>query len=411
MIKEYKNPVRTIKSKLLNVDKITNEFIEYNFYVYRILFNSCVYYISKKYNLLIYDNYVIRNKHFKANMTEVRKEIYNIVNFTSNKMGDFSSLIKNSVINDFMTIFKRFLTNKQKIIRLKNKDFKTFKYEWKNEKSLKVKKEGKVWKVLLQKIGWIEVSYRNIFKIIDFYNKEDNPKNNMIKSFSIKKEGKDLFIYIVIELDKKYIKKDIKNTKKRISFDWGVKNYFTAYDGSKFSFFNLDFNKLENINKKIIYYKERLSKCVLNSNGYKKIDNKILKLYSKRNNYISYELNLYADKLIQEYDEFIFESFSISNLKKTTTHNIIGKHLDRPFYNFKKILSDKCKLYGKKVLEVDSNFPSTQICSNCANVKNKTNKMKLDERTYKCSKCGFEIDRDINAAINIFKCNNLKEFN
>lgn len=411
MIKECKNPVRTIKSKLLNVDKITNEFIEYNFYVYRILFNSCVYYISKKYNLLIYDNYIIRNKHFKANMTEVRKEIYNIVNFTSNKMCDFSSLIKNSVINDFMTIFKRFLTNKQKIIRLKNKDFKTFKYEWKNEKSLKVKKEDKVWKVLLQKIGWIEVSYRNIFKIIDFYNKEDNPKNNMIKNFSIKKEGKDLFIYIVIELDKKYIKKDIKNTKKRISFDWGVKNYFTTYDGSKFSFFNLDFNKLENINKKIIYYKERLSKCVLNSNGYKKMNNKILKLYSKRNNYISYELNLYADKLIQEYDEFIFESFSISKLKKTTTHNIISKHLDRPFYNFKKILSDKCKLYGKKVLEVDSNFPSTQICSNCANVKIKTNKMKLDERTYKCSKCGFEIDRDINAAINIFKCNNLKEFN
>lgn len=179
----------------------------------------------------------------------------------------------------------------------------------------------------------------------------------------------------------------------------------------KFYFFNLDFNKLENINKKTIYYKERLSKCVLNSNGYKKIDNKILKLYSKRNNYISYELNLYADKLIEEYDEFVFESFSISDLKKTTAHNIIGKHLDRPFYNFKKILSDKCKLYGKKVLEVDSNFPSTQICSNCANVKNKTNKMKLDERTYKCSKYGFEIDRDINAAINIFKCNNLKEFN
>ena len=38
------------------------------------------------------------------------------------------------------------------------------------------------------------------------------------------------------------------------------------------------------------------------------------------------------------------------------------------------------------------------MCNVCGNIKQD---LKLSERTYHCDKCGFEIDRDKNASINI----------
>ena len=43
-------------------------------------------------------------------------------------------------------------------------------------------------------------------------------------------------------------------------------------------------------------------------------------------------------------------------------------------------------------------FPSSKTCSGCGNVRKE---LSLDERTYICPDCGLEIDRDLNAAINL----------
>lgn len=43
-------------------------------------------------------------------------------------------------------------------------------------------------------------------------------------------------------------------------------------------------------------------------------------------------------------------------------------------------------------------FPSSKFCSGCGNKKND---LKLSQRVYKCECCGLEIDRDVNAAINL----------
>jgi putative transposase len=58
----------------------------------------------------------------------------------------------------------------------------------------------------------------------------------------------------------------------------------------------------------------------------------------------------------------------------------------------------KCEKYGIEFVEADPWYPSSKTCSHCGNIKIKLN---LSERTYVCEKCGYEIDRDINAAINL----------
>ena len=58
----------------------------------------------------------------------------------------------------------------------------------------------------------------------------------------------------------------------------------------------------------------------------------------------------------------------------------------------------KTELEGKQLVKVDKFFPSSQLCSCCGQVNPATKD--LNYRTYTCD-CGFVMDRDLNAAINI----------
>jgi len=53
-----------------------------------------------------------------------------------------------------------------------------------------------------------------------------------------------------------------------------------------------------------------------------------------------------------------------------------------------------------QIVQIDKYFPSSKTCSRCGSVKKD---LTLQDRTYICTECGFEIDRDLNASINILK--------
>ena len=57
----------------------------------------------------------------------------------------------------------------------------------------------------------------------------------------------------------------------------------------------------------------------------------------------------------------------------------------------------KCEKHGIEFIQVDRFYPSSKTCSCCGTVKKD---LKLSDRTYRCE-CGLEIDRDLNASINL----------
>ena len=65
---------------------------------------------------------------------------------------------------------------------------------------------------------------------------------------------------------------------------------------------------------------------------------------------------------------------------------------------FIKILEFKVKEHGKAFNKVDRFFPSSKTCSKCLHTNDA---LTLKERVFKCKNCGNELDRDLNAAINI----------
>ena len=65
---------------------------------------------------------------------------------------------------------------------------------------------------------------------------------------------------------------------------------------------------------------------------------------------------------------------------------------------FETFLEYKAEWYGKNILDIGRFEPSSKMCSSCGAIKSD---LKLSDREWKCSKCGVNHDRDINASINI----------
>jgi putative transposase len=61
-------------------------------------------------------------------------------------------------------------------------------------------------------------------------------------------------------------------------------------------------------------------------------------------------------------------------------------------------LSYKCHWYGSRLIEADTFFPSTKLCSGCGTAKAT---LALSERVFRCEHCGAVVDRDLNAAANL----------
>lgn len=92
------------------------------------------------------------------------------------------------------------------------------------------------------------------------------------------------------------------------------------------------------------------------------------------------------------------EDLSIKNLIKDQEFRPIRRKIIETSFNLvSETLEYKCKMYGKKLIKIDRFFPSTQICSQCGFKHDP-----FDSEIFECPVCKNIIDRDINAAINIY---------
>lgn len=90
------------------------------------------------------------------------------------------------------------------------------------------------------------------------------------------------------------------------------------------------------------------------------------------------------------------ETLRVKNMLKNRR---LAKHISDVSWN--SLLSKveyKCKWGGKRFVQIDSWFASSKTCSECNNT---VDELTLGDRSWTCSVCLTEHDRDINAAINI----------
>ena len=190
---------------------------------------------------------------------------------------------------------------------------------------------------------------------------------------------------------------DIKNKdivpRSIVGIDLGIKKLLTLSDGITYN----NNKYIEKYEKRIKRVQRELSRKVKRSNNYNKCKKRLAILYSKLKNARNYYLHNITKRITDEYDIITCEKLTVQRMLKE--HNLSKKISDASFYEIIRQLQYKSKYKNKYFYQIDTYYPSSQECSVCGNI-DKLYK-NLNEREYKCSKCQSEIDRDVNASINI----------
>ena len=232
------------------------------------------------------------------------------------------------------------------------------------------------------------------------------PKNANIKSGTITKIADRYFLSLVIEVEDII---PVANTNtKGLGIDLGIKNTAVCSNGKVFENINKT-GKVKKLKKKLKREQRSLSRSIKYSKS-NTIQLRDLKNFSKTKlkiQRIFYRLNCirndYNNKMLNEITRTKLKYITIEDLK--VSNMIKNKHLSKAiqeqnFYSIKLKLINKCKERNIELRLVDRFYPSSKLCSCCGNIKRD---LKLNDRVYKCNNCGFKIDRDYNASINLEK--------
>ena len=209
-----------------------------------------------------------------------------------------------------------------------------------------------------------------------------------IKTLAIKREGKDY--YAVFTTINGIKVPEVKNINP-VGIDLGLDSFIAMSDGTKIE--KPKFAK--KAEKHIARWQRRIAK---RRKGSKRRESAKLKLQNKWE-HVANQSNDFAhklsDKLVNSrYTLFAVEDLHIQNMVKN--HNLAQSIHNASWNRFIQMLSYKAESAGMKVIKVDARNTSKQ-CSNCGNIQD----MPLSIREYICSRCDMQMDRDINASINI----------
>ena len=100
--------------------------------------------------------------------------------------------------------------------------------------------------------------------------------------------------------------------------------------------------------------------------------------------------------LTTAYGAIAIEDLNVSGMMKN--HKLAKSVSDVSFFELRRQLEYKAALNGVRVEVADRWFASSKTCSCCGH---KHDGLTLKDRTFICPKCGFTLDRDLNAAINL----------
>ena len=209
-----------------------------------------------------------------------------------------------------------------------------------------------------------------------------------IKSATISKDANKYFVSVLVEVP--FVKYSLKPTS-IIGLDLGIKDFIVTSNGEKIK------NEVKINEKRLKGLQKWLSRCKPGSKNRYKVKLKIQRLYLKIRNARKHMIYKLANDILKENDIISIETLDVKSMYQV---HKIAKHLKNlPIKEFIRVLKYKSNWLGKKVIEINKYYPSSQSCNRCG-FKNEEVK-NLSIRKWICPECGLIHDRDINASINI----------
>lgn len=234
--------------------------------------------------------------------------------------------------------------------------------------------------IKLPRIGWVK-TYEKFLPPI------------LIKSHSnvtISRQADKWFISYKVDAEPQ----PIDHPKGCVGVDLGVKTLATLSNGMTFP----SVKAYRKDKKKLASLQRNVSRKVKGSNNRKKAIKKLAKAHYQVACIRQDATHKLTSYLAKNHSEVVIEDLNVSGMLKN--HRLAQAIADGGFYEFRRQLEYKCQWYGSQLTVVERFYPSSKTCSDCQEVKKD---LKLSDRTFICPSCGFFLDRDLNAAINLSK--------
>ena len=245
--------------------------------------------------------------------------------------------------------------------------------------------------------------------------------NSIVKSGTVSQKADRYYVSILVEerdikISNSNIGIKISNTNNEgVGIDLGIKYFAICSNGNKFKNINKT-STVKKVEKKLKREQRKLSRkyeSLKIRNKKEKGGNatrqniqkqvvKVQKLHQRLRNIRTDYINKTVSKIVKQKSSYVtIEDLNVKGMMK-------NKHLSKAiasqkFFEFKTKLTVKCKENNIELRIVDRFYPSSKTCSQCGKIKKD---LKLSNRIYKCN-CGLDIDRDLNASINL---KNAKEY-
>lgn len=303
--------------------------------------------------------------------------------------------VTHSVINA-NTAFKNFFKGLSKYPRFKKKDKSDVKMYFVRNSAKEII-ECERHRIKIPSLGWVRLKEKGYIPT--------NHNTHIIKSGTVSYKAGRYYVSVLVE--EMQLQKEKLNDF-GIGIDLGLKEFAVLSNERIYNNINKT-QKIKKLEKKLkreqrsfsrmyeSYKKRKVRDETCTKFNYEKQKLKVQRLYHKLNNIRTDYINKCISEIVRTKPSYIaIEDLNVSGMMK-------NKHLSKAirqqkFYEFRTKLTAKCKELGIELRVVDRFYPSSKTCHNCGCVKHD---LKLSERVYKCPECGFTIDRDLNAALNL----------
>jgi len=213
-----------------------------------------------------------------------------------------------------------------------------------------------------------------------------------ILSATISREADRFYVSLTCEVERPDPKpKGVRSEDDVVGVDLGLSSFAVLSDGTRIEAPKPLAKRLRLLKRR----SKQLSRKEKGSNNSKKAALALARLHRKVKNLRRDFLHKFTTWLARTKPVVVVEGLDVKGLSRGLLSRSVA---DVGWGTFLRMLEYKAKWYGATLIVAPRSFPSTRLCSRCGHLHGK---MPLSQRVFRCQACGLEMDRDLNAALNL----------